>query len=851
MSSSRAILFHPQAGHLEGFRLGVRSSSVGPSSWGNPIEYGTDRPLAGTRRIGPLAFELSALDHREAATLEGRVSNVGRDPVAVESVVVGFRWSPPRPAPLRYLKHGWQSWSYTGVRDLDAAGEPAFPSSPWLRSLHHVHAEVPADRSGWHESATVGVVGSAEAGEACLLGALEGGENFSVVYMKPVAGGVEIELEQSVEVWLQPGESRVLEPVRVALGPDASRLLEAYATLWGRRGNARTESPFQSGWCSWYRFFHEVTEEDLLRNLDALSRSRDSLPVDVVQLDDGYQRAIGDWLETNEKFPSGLPSLAKHIRDAGFTPGLWTAPFCVVPESRVAQAHPEWLLRKEEDEDEFLVGTFVPAWTATGSVHALDTTREEVVRHLESVFRELVAMGFEYLKLDFLHSVAARARSADPSVNRSQRLRLGLEAVRHGAGNEAFLLGCGCPMGAAIGIVDGMRIGPDVGPHWEPASPILPGIEATLPSTASAIRSVLLRSWMHRRLWQNDPDCLMTRREATALSSVEAESLSRAIGATGGMVVFSDDVPTLGEPERALLRETLGLSRDVDGREAQGAARIPDLLAHGEPEAIVAGRGAFPVRAVFNLGEEEKNRPGSPSLSPHASFVEEASPPRPLAVFCDFDGTFSVQDVGSTLARIHRVAERPAVQERFARREITAWESNMELLDGLDLPEAELDAFLHTVDLDPGARALLEWCRTSGYRFEILSDGFDTNLDRLQKIHGVEFEYQANRLVYDSGRWKISPGAPDPACSCGTGVCKRAQIETYREAHPGGAIVHVGNGQVSDLCGAIAADLAFAKDTLAPALFARGEPFLAFDTLDEVVAILEGYGFGPPPPENR
>ena len=851
MSRSRAILSHSQAGHLEGFRLGVRSSSPGPSSRGNRIEYSTDRPLAGTRRIGSLAFELSALDHREAATLEGRVSNVGRDPAAVESVVLGFRWCPPRPSPLRYFKHGWQSWSYTGVRDLDAAGEPDFPSSPWLRSLHHVHAEVPGDRSGWHESATVGVVGSAETGEACLLGALEAGGNFSVVYMKPDAGGVEIELEQSVELLLGPGESRVLEPVRVALGPDASRLLEAYATLWGRRGNARTGNPFQSGWCSWYRFFHDVTEEDLLGNLDALSRSRDSLPVDVIQLDDGYQRAIGDWLETNERFPSGLPALAKRIRDAGFTPGLWTAPFCVVPESRVAQAHPEWLLRKEEDEDEFLVGTFVPAWTASGSVHALDTTREEVIRHLESVFRELVAMGFEYLKLDFLHSVAARARSADPSVNRSQRLRRGLEAVRHGAGNEAFLLGCGCPMGAAIGIVDGMRIGPDVAPHWAPASPMLPGIEATLPSTANAIRSVLLRSWMHRRLWQNDPDCLMTRREATALSPAEAESLSRAIGATGGMVVFSDDVPNLGERERALLRETLEMSRDVDGREPQGVARVPDLLGAGDPDVIVAGRGAFPLRTYFNLGETERNRPGLSSLSPHASFVKKNSTPRPLAVFCDFDGTFSVQDVGSTLAKIHRAAERPAVQQRFARREITAWDSNMELLDGLDLPEAELEAFLRTVELDPGARALLEWCRVNGYRFEILSDGFDTNLDRLQRIHGVEFEYQANRLGYEGGRWKIAPGAPDPACGCGTGVCKRAQIETYREANPDEVLVHVGNGQVSDLCGAIAADLAFAKDTLAPALFARGEFFFAFETLDEVVAILEGYGFGPTLSENR
>jgi alpha-galactosidase len=63
------------------------------------------------------------------------------------------------------------------------------------------------------------------------------------------------------------------------------------------------------GWCSWYQYFHDVTEADLLGNL---ARSA-GWPFDVFQLDDGFQRAIGDWLETNEKFPSTLDRLAGEI----------------------------------------------------------------------------------------------------------------------------------------------------------------------------------------------------------------------------------------------------------------------------------------------------------------------------------------------------------------------------------------------------------------------------------------------------------------------------------------------------------------------------------------------------------
>jgi 2-hydroxy-3-keto-5-methylthiopentenyl-1-phosphate phosphatase len=52
-------------------------------------------------------------------------------------------------------------------------------------------------------------------------------------------------------------------------------------------------------------------------------------------------------------------------------------------------------------------------------------------------------------------------------------------------------------------------------------------------------------------------------------------------------------------------------------------------------------------------------------------------------------------------------------------------------------------------------------------------------------------------------------------------------------------VVHVGNGRVSDLCGALAADVAFAKDTLADELRERRVAYEPFTTLHDVVAGLE------------
>jgi 2-hydroxy-3-keto-5-methylthiopentenyl-1-phosphate phosphatase len=212
---------------------------------------------------------------------------------------------------------------------------------------------------------------------------------------------------------------------------------------------------------------------------------------------------------------------------------------------------------------------------------------------------------------------------------------------------------------------------------------------------------------------------------------------------------------------------------------------------------------------------------------------------RQLAVFCDFDGTFSVQDVGSTLARERLAERRRALWMRFEQGEFTAWSYVVELFEGFVLPQHELARFLETIELDPGAKGLVAWCNAERVPFRILSDGFDWNLERLQQIHGVRFAYHANHLEYAGDVWQIAPGGPDPACGCGTGTCKRSLIAAHRRAHPGAYCVHIGNGRVSDQCGAIEADLAFAKDTLADALRERGRAFVPFSTLDDVRGVLE------------
>jgi 2,3-diketo-5-methylthio-1-phosphopentane phosphatase len=230
-------------------------------------------------------------------------------------------------------------------------------------------------------------------------------------------------------------------------------------------------------------------------------------------------------------------------------------------------------------------------------------------------------------------------------------------------------------------------------------------------------------------------------------------------------------------------------------------------------------------------------------LAPHQAACLRLPHSRRLSVFCDFDGTFAIQDVGANLAKKYTAGRRPALWKRYEAGDLTAWEYNMILLDGMEVPKHELHAFLETIELDAGARSLLDWCHKRSVPFRILSDGFDYNLDRLQRLNDVQFEYTANTLRYEGELWRIGATCPNPQCFCGTGACKRGLIESYQRANPEHFCVHIGNGAVSDLCGALAADLAFAKDSLAPALEKRGASYEEFATLHDVVEALERLGW--------
>jgi alpha-galactosidase len=279
-----------------------------------------------------------------------------------------------------------------------------------------------------------------------------------------------------------------------------------------------------------------------------------------VQIDDGYQAAIGEWRTPRPSWAEGTAAVAGDIRAAGLRAGIWTAPFLADEAGPLVAEHPDWVMLGRGGRPRRAMHN--PRWWGGWSV-ALDTTNPAVLDHLRFMFAALAGEGFDYHKIDFLYAAALPGRRHDPRRTRAEALRAGLAAVRQGIGEAAFLLGCGSPLLPAVGAVDAMRVSADVAPWWAPVRP-RPGMAEAASCARNAILTSALRAPLHRRWWVNDVDCLLIRPVETGLEPWQRRAVAASVAGGGGFTIVSDDLGTYGPEEHRLLAAVLAGQRRSD-----------------------------------------------------------------------------------------------------------------------------------------------------------------------------------------------------------------------------------------------------------------------------------------------
>lgn len=210
-------------------------------------------------------------------------------------------------------------------------------------------------------------------------------------------------------------------------------------------------------------------------------------------------------------------------------------------------------------------------------------------------------------------------------------------------------------------------------------------------------------------------------------------------------------------------------------------------------------------------------------------------------VLVDFDGTIATVDTTDALLERFALPEWHAIEQEWKDGAIGSRECMVRQIDLVRATPAEFEAFISSIEIDPGVPAFITECRQRGFEVTVVSDGLDRTVRAVLARHDIDVPIRANALRHIGGdRWALTFPHARTECRALSGNCKCATPN--RLASP--LRVVVGDGR-SDFCVAEQADYVLAKDKLAAHASACNLPHAAFTSFAEATRKLQQWIEGP------
>jgi alpha-galactosidase len=504
------------------------------------------------------------------------------------------------PLPQRQLINGYDSWSYSGVRDADGVEADSYWSATFTTQSGALAVQaLTSDRLVTRitrDRAAISVCSESSPTHHLAEGTW-GHENRGATTSRHVAAG----------------ETVTSEPVAIIAGLDPLAVTEELAALLPRRV---WNGPPTLGWESWYYYATRISIGRLLENGRLLrERFGDRPGFDLLQIDDGWQAAAGAWT-SRDRFPDDFGEVVEQVHDLGLRCGLWLAPFTVQPGAvGLGTDHEDWCI--------------VDATTGATMLErherwSLDASNPAVLDYLRDLGATVRGWGVDMVKLDFLYQGAQEGVRHDPRVTGTEALRRGLSAMVDQLGEDVYVLGCGAPMLPMVGICHANRIGHDLsvpvlGQLY--GRPLRDGWTGWKGVKAQA-RQAAARWSTHSRWFHNDPEIVMAwgsdgRGGADGYSLEESHTQAVVAALVGGPFLLADQLSSLLPAERALLEapEILDLAWDETGfrpvdlfEHADDGPQHAFGVPHDLPSVWEAERSGHRVVALFNWTDEAATR---------------------------------------------------------------------------------------------------------------------------------------------------------------------------------------------------------------------------------------------------
>jgi len=323
-------------------------------------------------------------EHPGVVVLQTVFTNRTGQPVSLQGWTVGAHrlLAPPRHA------GGW--WTYSGATHQDRRD--------WMQPVRRgfdQHNFLGMNASDYGGGTPVVDVWRRDLGVA--VGHLDVVPRLVSLPVRAEGDEVTIGLHGDEPLTVAAGASLQTPPAFIAVHEgDCFVPLDRYRRLMNAQGLAAPEPPrsaHDAVWCAW------GYERDF-----SLDYVRATLPkvqemgLRWAVLDDGWQRATGDWSLDPAKFPGGeadIKALVDEIHARGMKARLWIAPLAVAPGSDELHEHADLLLLDKDGAPQL-----VTWWNS----FYLCPAHPDTQRRIAAVFRKIIGdWGFDGLKIDGQH----------------------------------------------------------------------------------------------------------------------------------------------------------------------------------------------------------------------------------------------------------------------------------------------------------------------------------------------------------------------------------------------------------------------------------------------------------------
>ena len=352
------------------------------------------------------------------------------------------------------------------------------------------------------------------------------------------------------------------------------------------------------GWESWYNHYNKIDESLILEDLNALNKTENLIkcmyidkkqPV-VFQIDDGWQEGTGQWEINEARFPHGFEDLTEKIREKGYIPGLWIAPFIFDYRVPFIKRHPDWILRDKKGKP--IPAGFNAPWGAPigkeqpagpHNYFALDLSRDDVLLYLDELIdRAINEWGFRYLKLDFLfagmlYGCFTNGGAAYEWYDRA--IKVLTKRTKAYNGEPVTYLGCGMPFESSFNRFPLSRIGADTKEAWDYA--VLKALRYNgRPSAYVSVKDTLGHAYWNDAVYKNDPDVVFFRKENCTLTDSEKELIALVNKLFAGQIMYADDPARFNPAEESpLTQKILVLYDKFEGAQFGNVRIAPDIYA--------------------------------------------------------------------------------------------------------------------------------------------------------------------------------------------------------------------------------------------------------------------------------